>query len=138
MSTVVVLGGYGNFGRRVVQALAHEANHQIFICGRDLAKASSLADQVGGHAMPLALDCHRADLASQLSRVDASIVVHTAGPFQSQDYSVARACIDGGCHYIDLADARSFVSGIGSLDARAKSRGVLIVSGASSVPALSS
>jgi short subunit dehydrogenase-like uncharacterized protein len=86
----------------------------------------------------MAVDCHRTDFASQLARMGASIVVHTAGPFQNQDYAVARACIDAGCHYIDLADARSFVNGIGSLDRRAKSKDVLIVSGASSVPALSS
>ena len=138
MSTVVVLGGYGTFGRRVVQALASDTSHQVFVCGRDLRKATLTADEVGGTAKPVALDCQRADLAHQLTRLGASIVVHTAGPFQSQDYSVARACIDAGCHYIDLADARSFVNGIGSLDRRAHAKGVLIVSGASSVPALSS
>lgn len=30
-----------------------------------------------------------------------------------QDYSVPRACIEAGWHYIDLADARTFVCGIG-------------------------
>lgn len=65
-------------------------------------------------------------------------VVHTAGPFQSQEYTVARAAIEAGCHYIDLADGRQFVAGIGSLDAAAKDRGLTVTSGASSVPALSS
>lgn len=138
MSTVLVLGGYGNFGRRVVQALASEGEHDVLVCGRDLQKASALAREVGGVAKPVAFDCHRGDLAAQLQTAGASIVVHTAGPFQDQDYTVARACIDAGCHYVDLADARSFVNGIGSLNRRAQSKGVLIVSGASSVPALSS
>jgi len=63
-------------------------------------------------------------------------LIHAAGPFQGRDYGVARACIDGGVHYIDLADAREFVTGIGALDAAARARGVFVGSGASSVPTL--
>src|SRR5262249_44153336 len=39
--------------------------------------------------------------------------------------------------YIDLADGRQFVAGIRQLDGLARSRGLSVVSGASSVPALS-
>src|SRR5690606_18682564 len=46
--------------------------------------------------------------------------------------------IGAGCHYIDLADARDFVVGLPALDAFAREAGVLAVSGASSVPGLSS
>ena len=42
-----------------------------------------------------------------------------------------------GVHYVDLADARGFVAGIGALDEEARQAGVLVVSGASTVPALS-
>jgi len=51
---------------------------------------------------------------------------------------VPRACMEAGAHYIDLADGREFVCGVRSLDADARTRDVLIVSGASSLPALSS
>jgi hypothetical protein len=40
-------------------------------------------------------------------------------------------------HYVDLADARGFATGIGALDAEAREAGVLVVSGASTVPAVS-
>jgi hypothetical protein len=40
-------------------------------------------------------------------------------------------------HYIDLADGRDFVTGITQWDAAAKERNVAIISGASTVPALS-
>ncbi|WVM91937.1 hypothetical protein ULG90_19225 [Halopseudomonas pachastrellae] len=65
-------------------------------------------------------------------------MIHTGGPFQGQDYRVPRACITAGCHYIDLADDRRFVCDISQLDAEARAAGVLLVSGASSVPGLSS
>jgi hypothetical protein len=49
---------------------------------------------------------------------------------------VARAAIEAGVHYIDLADARAFVTGISALNGAAERAGVLVVSGASTVPAL--
>jgi len=54
------------------------------------------------------------------------------------DYAIAEICIAQGVHYVDLADARAFVAGFDRLDAAAKAAGILAVSGASSVPGLSS
>jgi hypothetical protein len=68
----------------------------------------------------------------------ADAVIHTCGPFQAQSYQVAQACVEAGAHYVDLADGRAFVAGIGELDAAARERGVLVISGASTLPALSS
>lgn len=138
MKSVVVLGGYGNFGRRIVSALAREPDTRVFVSGRDLQQATVAAQEIGGSAEPLRLDAHGADFTAELEKVAAGIVVHTAGPFQGQDYSVPRACVAARAHYIDLADGRGFVCGIGSLDEEAKLNGALVVSGASSVPALSS
>lgn len=138
MKSIVVLGGYGNFGRRIVAALAREPDCRVFVCGRIIELATLVARQEGGGAEPLSLDCHAPDFSSELQRIDASLVVHTAGPFQGQSYAVPRACIAAGAHYIDLADGREFVCGIKSIDAEARANDVLVVSGASSLPALSS
>lgn len=48
-----------------------------------------------------------------------------------------RSCIGAGVHYCDIADSRSFVIGITTLDDEARKAGVAVISGASSVPALS-
>jgi saccharopine dehydrogenase-like NADP-dependent oxidoreductase len=138
MRCAVVLGGYGNFGRRVVAALAADRRERVVVAGRDLQKARAVADEVGPHAEAASLDCHATNLAAELRRLGANVVVHTAGPFQGQDYAVARACIEAGAHYIDLADARAYVGGVNTLDETARRSDVLAVSGASSVPALSS
>jgi hypothetical protein len=66
------------------------------------------------------------------------VVVNASGPFQGSSYLVAAACISARAHYIDLADAREFVSGISRLHDAARAAGVAVISGASSVPALSS
>lgn len=132
---VLVLGGYGNFGQPICRALAQDAGIELLVGGRNAERATAFAGTLG--ARGLAIDAHATDLAAQLASQDIATVIHTAGPFQGQDYAVAEACIAAGCNYLDLADGRDFVAGIGALDNRAQAAGVLITSGASSVPALS-
>jgi saccharopine dehydrogenase-like NADP-dependent oxidoreductase len=139
MRTVLVLGGYGFFGRRISAALASTASARVLVGGRDFGRAKAAALAMGlSREHAVALDAHDAGLAGMLRRLQTDILIHTAGPFQSQDYAVARAAIEAGCHYIDLADGREFVAGIASLTASASKAGVTVISGASSVPALSS
>lgn len=85
-----------------------------------------------------ALDIRSSNLAATLGELAPDVVLHTAGPFQGQDYTVARACIDAGCHYVDLADGREFVTKFSQLDADARRAGVTLVSGASTLPGISS
>ena len=59
-----------------------------------------------------------------------------SGP-SARSYSVPRACIEIGAHCVDLADGREYVTGIGTLDESARARGVLLASGASTCPAIS-
>ena len=60
------------------------------------------------------------------------------GPFQTANYNIAKICIECGVHYIDLADGREFVCNISNLNAAATSAKISVISGASTVPALSS
>ncbi|MEO4049260.1 saccharopine dehydrogenase NADP-binding domain-containing protein [Pseudomonas sp. CAU 1711] len=131
---VVVLGGYGNFGQVIVRRLAATSAMPLWIAGRDRAKAEALAAETGARALPL--DMNAADLVERLRATGARLLISTAGPFQGQDYRVARAAIGAGMHYVDLADARAFVCAIGELDPAARAAGLLVCSGASSVPAL--
>lgn len=139
MQTVLVLGGYGFFGARICAALAQDEGIRLLVGGRDGNKALALASSLGQPAdRALAIDANGKDFTERLRGAGVTLLIHTAGPFQGQDYGVARAAIAAGCHYIDLADARDFVAGIESLDAEACRAGVLVSAGASSLPALSS
>jgi hypothetical protein len=138
IKSIVVLGGYGNFGRRIADALSREPNTRVLIAGRNERSAVDTAREIGGNTEPLAVDYLDRQFVATLKAVNAAVLVHTAGPFQGQDYQVANTCVSAGCHYVDIADARKYVASIGSLDSEAKANGVLIVSGASSLPALSS
>lgn len=132
MKRVLVIGGYGNFGQFISRRLAKE-DIQLIIAGRSLQKAQAFAAQI--HAQAEALDI-QSNFEARLRTLKPDIVIHTSGPFQSQGYTVAEACIACGAHYIDLADGREFVANIVSLERQAKQAGVLVISGASSVPCL--
>lgn len=142
MKKVIVLGGYGNFGKRIVENLSSIKDITILIAGRNLSKSSALVEELKAisqaHLEPLVIDIFAKYFKEQLVKISPFLVIHTSGPFQGQDYRVPKACIECGAHYIDLADDRRFVCDIGELDNQAKEKGVLIVSGASSVPGLSS
>ena len=139
MHTVLVLGGYGFFGARIAEGLVGNSNVRLLVAGRDLARAQSEARALrlpDDHAVRL--DASSPDLPEALRSLGVNTVIHTAGPFQGQDYKVASDAIKANSNYIDLADGRRFVSGIDALDDAARGSGVLVASGASSVPALSS
>ena len=138
---VLVLGGYGAFGRCVAERLAATPGIEVTIAGRSLERAleaaSVLATASGRQVTGQSLDAGNVS-PEQLAALRAQVVVNASGPFQHQDYALARSCIAAGAHYLDLADARPFVTGIGALDAAARDADVLVVSGASTVPAVSS
>jgi saccharopine dehydrogenase-like NADP-dependent oxidoreductase len=133
----VVLGGYGNFGARICRALAHDGAIELVVAGRDARKAHALAE--GLSAAAAVVDTERTNLAARLGDLGAQLVIHTAGPFQAQGYGVARAAAQAGCHYIDLADGRRFVCDFAAhVDADFRAVGRTAITGASTVPALSS
>ena len=139
---IVVLGGYGHFGARIARRLAQDAGMEVTVVGRDPARAAetaaAIALECGRRVDAAAFDVTARDVGAHLRSLEPNLVIHTCGPFQVRDHGVARAALSVGAHYVDLADARKFVCGIRAIDDAARSRELLVVSGASSVPGLSS
>jgi saccharopine dehydrogenase-like NADP-dependent oxidoreductase len=136
---VMVLGGYGNFGARISRALGGDDRIQLLVAGRNAEQAAAFAAALPEPAQAVVVDMNSASFAQALRNHGVSLLIHTAGPFQGQDYSVARACAQAGAHYIDLADGRRFVCDFPrALNAAFVDAGRVAISGASTVPALSS
>ena len=134
---VVILGGAGAFGSRLAQLLTAEREIELVLAGRSLAKARAAAEPLGAEASVID---RNGDVAAALSALRPDALVDASGPFQAygeRPYRVADACLAAGAHYLDLADGTAFVAGIGVLDAEAKGRGLAVLSGASTLPALS-
>jgi saccharopine dehydrogenase-like NADP-dependent oxidoreductase len=133
---VAVLGGYGVFGFKVATLLMRDGV-DVVIVGRSKAKAQRAASLLG-------CDFLDVDIFEDFERVivtGASLVINCAGPFHEESektLDLARLCIKEGVHWFDLAESADFVERITVLDDDAKTAGVKVLSGVSSVPALSS
>jgi len=139
LTRVLVIGGYGNFGSYICRSLAPHPHIQLIIAGRNLTKCKDFAAGLTEATHPpesVQLDITQ-DMTQAFKAAAPALVIHTSGPFQTQSYAVAKACLAANCHYTDLADARDFVCGITALDKAAKDKNLAMISGASSVPCLS-
>ncbi len=140
---ILVVGGYGAFGTRLVSRLASNAALEICIAGRNAEKAKDLTQNIQSDTNTrAALSALSFDAltgpAQTLRDENIDIVVNASGPFQAQNTHLAKCAIAAQCHYIDLADAREFIPAICQLDQEARAANVAVISGASTVPALSS
>ena len=119
--------------------LTGDSRFDVVIAGRDLSKAEAFCEQHGGR--PLQLDRQGDQFGTVTADLSPFIVVDAAGPFQAygnSPYSVAEAALSVGAHYLDFSDDAAFTAGISLLDDKARTRGLVALSGVSSVPALSS
>lgn len=131
---VVVIGGFGNFGARICRRLGHEPGIEVIATRRHVGESFD-----GAAVRAARLDIHSTVFASALRALAPDVVVHCAGPFQGQEYRVVEAALACGAHYIDLADGRDFVAQFAARNqAAARAAERVAVSGASTLPALSS
>jgi len=106
---VVVLGARGVFGSLLVREL--EGKYDVVPAGR-----------------------------GELDPRGAFAVACTAGPFQQLDRAMVRTCVDAGAHWLDIADDEKWFFDLlddRELDALARERGVAVIPGLSSLPAIS-
>ena len=128
---VLVIGGYGAFGARIVKRLKRIPSLEVLTGGRNSARADVVMDVKKGES-----------LVQLFQELRPHVVIHTAGPFDlSEDYAVAKACLMASnaghkCNYLDLADNVDYVLGFGKLDEEAKKKGCVLVTGVSTTPAI--
>ncbi|CAN7391314.1 DUF4166 domain-containing protein [Rhizobium sp. LjRoot254] len=138
---ILIIGGYGTFGSRLVELLVDEARLHVIVAGRSLGKAQALCDELAAAAtlMPYALD-RDGDMGKALAELRPDILVDATGPFQaygSDPYRLVRQCIAHGVNYLDFSDGSAFARDIRVFDAEARAARVFVLSAASSSPALS-
>lgn len=139
--TVLIVGGYGIFGGRLVQLLQDEPQLRIIVAGRSLARATTYCRTLTDARAVLvpAIFDRDGDLQQQLATLRPDVVVDASGPFQAygdEPYRLVQACIGRRTPYLDLADGSDFVAGIKRFNADAVAAGVFVLSGVSSFPVL--
>lgn len=139
--TVLIVGGYGIFGGRIVELLERDSRLTLIVAGRSLERATTFCTKrvrAKARLVPAAFD-REGDLIGQLAACQPDVLVDASGPFQSYgagQYRVIEACIAQGVHYLDLADGAAFVDDVQAFDAAARVTEVYVLSGVSSFPVL--
>jgi hypothetical protein len=138
---VLIVGGYGTFGGRLVELLENEPRLTLIVAGRSLQKANAFCKKRGNAKAELvaaAFD-RNGDIAAQLTALKPDILVDASGPFQaygSECYRLIEACIAQRIDYLDLADGSDFVAGVRTFDEAARAADRYVLSGVSSFPVL--
>lgn len=137
---LLIVGGYGVFGGRLVELLADEPRLTILVAGRTLEMARLFCARHVSRATLVATAFDRDHpLAPQLEVLRPDIVVDASGPFQNYGetpYRLVEAAISYGADYLDFSDGAAFVRGISRYDGAAKARGLTVLAGVSSFPVL--
>jgi saccharopine dehydrogenase-like NADP-dependent oxidoreductase len=133
---ILIIGATGVFGTRLAAMLAREPGVQLILAGRTRKTLDALAA-----SLPLLCEIAVIDRdtlsGDDLKGLACQVVIDASGPFQSSHTQVIEAAIVAGVHYADLADGRAFVREIVQFDTRARTADIAVISGASSIPALS-
>ncbi len=141
---ILLIGGYGIFGSRIAERLAKVSSYHLIIAGRTADRAEQLVGHIKSSNAKAEISVIECDIRSPASLQYAlnvsqcQLVINASGPYQDADFLHVRQIIQSGIHYIDMADSRRYVCNFSKLDSLAKQYGVLAITGASSVPALSS
>lgn len=130
----ILLLGDNAAGRHIGTALAADAAFECLLGGPEPKRLRPFADQIGIDVVAVD-DADSASLGRAFDDVFA--VVNILGPFAPGNYAVAQRCAACGVHYLDVGSTAQYVSGVSSLNRRAKATGSLVVTGASVVPAVS-
>jgi len=129
----VILGGYGSFGSLIADQFSNSPD--TIVAGRNMEEGQLFARSK-------AVEFQYCDLSDNQSLrkllSNSRLVINAAGPFKPNEYQIPRMCIEAGCHYIDIADGRQYVTGITQLNKLAKENQIFICAGASTVPAVTS
>jgi saccharopine dehydrogenase (NAD+, L-lysine-forming) len=132
MSTVLVVGGYGNAGAAITGLLLAHSDHHVRVGGRHLDRARAVVDEIGARAAgwtarleAVRVDAdERASLDSALKGVD--LIIAAAGTSRSAGTAVA-AALSAGVDYLDIQVGHAKAERLLAMDAQARAAGVTLV-----------
>ena len=135
---VVVFGGSGVFGKRVVREILRLCDAPVTVVARDRGRAEkTLAGLDLGRIALRPGDASYREFVRESIR-GARAAVCCIGPFSRLDTTILDACIAERVHYVDIAENREYVGRVFALGDRIKEAGIVALTGHSSLPGTSS
>ena len=139
---ILILGGYGVFGRLLAKELLERTPHTVMLAGRSQRNATVARGQLGhgDRTRAVALDLHDPDsMVPELANVD--VVVCAAGPFQGLSPQLVLRSVAAGVHWLDISDDPEWIAAVlhnTEIQRLAGERDLVVAPGMSTSPAISS
>jgi putative NADH-flavin reductase len=135
--SILVLGAYGLVGREIVPALLSKTQLAVTASGRSAEKLEALAKRLPNARLSTRrLDAYDTDALASAC-LDADLVINAVGPYAAGGADIARTVLESDRAYVDFANEQSHYRRLESLDALARERNLLLLTGAGAIPGLS-
>ena len=122
---LIVYGAYGYTGKLITQ-VCKDKGLNVLISGRSESELKRLSESTGFDFQTVDLSNHKA-LVELLSQ--ASVVIHSAGPFSITSQPMAAACLEARTHYLDITGEHEVMSALHQLNSQAQTAGIMIMPG---------
>lgn len=136
MHQVLVIGGGGRIGQRVIADLIQQGDIKITLTSRNLQMGQQVAIRLGSQVKAMQLE-----LADPVLVADAiathDLVIHCAGPFHDRDARILQACIQHRVNYLDVSDHPSFTQKALKYQDQAQAAGVTAIINTGVFPGIS-
>lgn len=126
MGAIVVIGGYGNAGRRIVELLLRHTDRPVVVAGRTRARAEAFAAASADPRVTAAL-ADATDPKSLSPLFDGAEALVVAAGTSATWRVTAEAALAARCHQFDIQIGSAKNVGLRGLDSRAREAGVCIV-----------
>ncbi|HRY08657.1 MAG: saccharopine dehydrogenase NADP-binding domain-containing protein [Actinobacteria bacterium] len=124
--SIVVVGGYGNAGRRIVELLLRHTDRQVVVTGRRLDRARALVETLAD-SRATAAQADATDPRTLAPLLEAAEILIVAAGTSTSWRTTARAALDAGCHQLDIQIGSAKNAGLRALDPSAREAGVTIL-----------
>ncbi|KPN97662.1 saccharopine dehydrogenase family protein [Lysinibacillus sp. ZYM-1] len=107
---ILIVGGYGEVGRKIAKILLSSYPNRVCIAGRNLEKAKQFCAQHKDLATPLQMDVSKTVHSQQLANVGLVIMC-----LEQPNTAFAQLCLKEGIMYIDITASHSFLKQLENL-----------------------
>lgn len=129
---VLIVGGYGNVGRRIARLLADRLGERLFISGRHASRAARFAKTLGGGVRSRTINLELPDTYAP-ALADVVLVIMC---LDTEDLKFAHACIAEGVHYVDITASHEVIERLGFMNDLACAHSSTIVTSVGLAPGL--
>ena len=119
-SNIMVIGGYGDVGKRICLALVDHFPGHVIAAGRNYPKAKRFSEETNGKVLPRIVDVSHEWVSHEFE--DIGIVIMA---LELPSTSFARSCLKAGINYIDITATHDLIIGLKMLNGEAQEYGTV-------------